>query len=153
MNWFVIFFLISRIDTFPVYINPIFKLTDNTYKYGSNERKYYKKIMNYSGNVQDHHCIPRQFRNHRLLREIEYNVDSAVNLKIMPIRRGIYVLNLDPQTLIHDRGHSQYNRFVGKQLAVILKELSVDMKKYQFWLFLSFLKENMQFNEADIPWL
>jgi len=70
----------------------------------------------------------------------------------MPTSEGIITLNLDPQTLIHDRGHFQYNRFVGKQLAVILKEPTLDMKKYQFRLFLSFLKDNMQFNEANIPW-
>jgi len=109
--------------------------------------------MNYSGKVQDHHCIPKQFRNHRLLREIVYDVDASVNLKIMPTRKGIVSLNLDPKTLTHDLGHSQYNRYVGKQLAVISKEPTLDMKKYQFWLFLSFLKENMQFNTANIPWL
>ena len=150
MKLFILFFLfISSINSFHHVFYPI----DTTYKYGSSERKCYKRIMNYSRYVQDHHCIPRQFRNNRLLREIEYDVDSAINIKIMPTRRGILYLNLDPRSLTHDRGHPNYNRFVGKHIAIILNEPTIDMKKYQFWLFLSFLKENMQFNNANIPWL
>lgn len=145
----LLFLLVSSIMTF----NPVFNPTDTRYKYGSNDRKHYKKMMNYSKYVQDHHCIPRQFRNCKLVREIEYDVDAAVNLKIMPTRKGIASLNLDPRTLTHDEGHFHYNRFVGKHIAIILKEPTLDMKKYQFWLFLSFLKENMQFNTANIPWL
>jgi hypothetical protein len=150
MKLFVLFFLfVSSINSF----TPLFKSIDNSYRYGSEERKYYKKNMNYSGKVQDHHCIPRQFRNHPLVCEIAFDVDCAKNIKIMPTRMGILNLNLDPRTLTHDLGHSLYNRYVGKQLAVISKEPTLDMKKYQFWLFLSFLKENMQFNTANIPWL
>ena len=110
-------------------------------------------MMNYSGKVQDHHCIPKQFRNHPLVSEIAFDVDCAKNIRIMPTRKGIASLNLDPKTQTHDLGHNQYNRYVGEQLAVMFKEPRLDMKKYQFWLFLSFLKENMQFNTANIPWL
>lgn len=147
--WVIFFFVVSNIMCY----TPIFKSNDYSYRYGSKQRKYYKKLMKYSGKVQDHHCIPRQFRNHKLLREIGYDVDAAVNLKIMPTKKGIINLNLDPNTMTHDMGHPLYNKFVGNQLTIILNEPTLDMKKYQFWLFLSFLKKNMQFNTANIPWV
>jgi len=122
------------------------------YRYKSQERKQYKKYMGYNKYVQDHHCIPRQFRHHPLLRILSYDVDCSTNLRIMPTRNGIYILNLDPKTMSHCRGHPLYNKYVGKQLNYINKLETIDMKRYQFWLFLSFLKKNLQFNEDNIPW-
>ena len=148
---FLLFIPRSSINS-SFFINSILYHTNTIYKYRSYERKYYKKIMNYSGNVQDHHCIPQQFRNHPLIQELAYDIDIADNLRIMPTKKGIIRLKLNPKTLVHDGGHIAYNKYVGKQLTIIYKEPTLDMKKYKFWLFLSYIKKNMQFNKDKIPW-
>ena len=156
----ILFLFISLTKTFPLKcVGPsiyrpciLSNKENNAYKYKSKERKIYKNYMNYTGYVQDHHCIPYQYRNHPLINQIAYNVNTATNILIMPNKKGIRALNLDPKTLVHDGGHDAYNKYVGKQLDIIYKEPTLDMKKYRVWLFLSYLKENMQFNRGNVPW-
>lgn len=133
---------------------PLFGICKNDkLYYGSDQRRKYKLLLGIDKFVQDHHCIPRQFRNHKLLREIEFDVNCSRNLMIMPNKKGIQELNLDPNILVHDGGHCAYNKYIGKQLTIISNEPTFDMKKYQIWLFLTFLKDNLQFNKENIPWI
>ena len=60
-------------------------------------------------------------------------------------------LNLDPNTLVHDGGHPQYNSYVGKELQKIYNEPTIDMKRYKLWLFLHYLKDNLKF-KGSLPW-
>ena len=69
----------------------------------------------------------------------------------MPTRLGIKELNLDPNTRIHDGGHSAYNKFIGKHLEKYIEEETIDEKQYKLWLFLHFLKANLKYNNDVIP--
>ena len=110
----------------------------DTFYYGSDIRKNYKLHTGLKNLVQDHHCIPQQYRNHKLVRQIGFDINCSRNIIIMPNKRGITELNLHPDILIHDGGHNAYNKYIGKQLNTILQEPTIDMQKYKFWLFLSF---------------
>ena len=71
----------------------------------------------------------------------------------MPNHRGIEKLNLHPDCRIHYNGHLQYNKYVGKQLGWISSSFSsIDEKRYQIWLLLHHLKDNIKYNNTDIPW-
>lgn len=129
-----------------------FKKIKDIYTYKSVARRKYKDSMNYTGYVQDHHMIPKQWRNHTLLEILDYDINSSKNLIIMPNKKGIEKLNLHPDYLVHDGGHVPYNKYVKKQLDYILKNDEFDAKKYLFWLFLCHIKKNMKYNEDNIPW-
>lgn len=121
--------------------------------YGSKYRKLLKYQMGYTGFVQDHHCIPKEHRNHELMKEINYDINISENIVIMPNKMGIKQLNLHPDTLIHDGGHLKYNIYVRNQLDYILNNFhDKDSHKYQFWLLHKHLKKNMDFNYENIPW-
>ena len=121
--------------------------------YGSKYRKLLKYQMGYTGFVQDHHCIPKEHRNHELIKEINYDINISENIVIMPNKLGIKQLNLHPNTLVHDGGHLKYNIYVKQQLDYILKHFhDKDSHKYQFWLLHKHLKKNMNFNHENIPW-
>jgi hypothetical protein len=121
--------------------------------YGSKYRKLLKYQMGYTGFVQDHHCIPKEHRNHELMKEINYDINISENIVIMPNKLGIKQLNLHPNTLVHDGGHLKYNIYVKQQLDYILNHFhDKDSHKYQFWLLHKHLKKNMSFNHENIPW-
>ena len=66
-------------------LNPIlyystFSSDNALYRYGSKNRKEYKQNMKYTGFPQDHNCIPKQFKNHKLL--ILKNNRKSKNIKI-----------------------------------------------------------------------
>ena len=121
--------------------------------YGSLYRRCYKLQLGYTGLVQDHHCVPKQHRNHILLKTIDYDINKYDNIVIMPNKKGIVELNIHPKTLIHDGGHLKYNIYVKQQLDYIYDNFDdTDSYKYQFWLLHKYLKKNMRFNEDNIPW-
>ena len=121
--------------------------------YGSKERKNLKKQLGYNGLVQDHHCIPKEFKNHKLIRILNYDINSSDNLYIMPNNLGIKKLNIHPKTLVHDGGHLNYNIYVKTQLDWIYYTNSyIDWYIYNFWLLRDHLKKNMRFNQDKLPW-
>ncbi len=136
------------------FINPLFSnLENDKFNYGSEERRRFKEKAGIRFLVQDHHCIPRQYRNHILLKEINFDVNCCRNILIMPTRYGIKQLNLHPDTQFHEGGHVQYNKYVGKILEKIYnEENSIQAKQYQIWLFLQYLRDNLIFKNNDIPW-
>ena len=71
---------------------------------------------------------------------------------IMPNQYGIKKLNLHPDTRIHNNSHPAYNRYVGEKLDWIYNNcITIDEKKYQIWLLLKYLKDNILYNKK-IPW-
>ncbi len=122
------------------------------FRYNSRARKNFKKLKNYSNYVQDHHCIPREHRDHSLLKTLDFDVNCSKNIYIMPTKKGKYILNLHPETMVHEGGHHHYNKFVKENLDEINTKSEYDEKKYEFWLFLMFLKSNLKFNNDNIPW-
>jgi len=121
------------------------------YKYGSKARKLYKSDKNYTNLVEDHHCIPKQWKHHELLEKLEFDIHGSNNLCIMPNNNGKYHLNLHPDTIVHQGGHAKYNLFVKYHLDEINK-LPHEDSTYEFWLFLHYLKKNMKKNDDNIPW-
>jgi hypothetical protein len=109
--------------------------------------------MGYTGFTQDHHCIPKQHRYHELLQKIGYDINKCENLVIMPNKKGVDALNLDPDTLVHDGGHRKYNIYVKEHLDHIYQHHEeMDDCKYQFWLLRTHLRKNMGMNEDNVPW-
>jgi hypothetical protein len=151
--------IISKINYYPVILNTrftplLFSYNENDkFNYGSEERRRFKDLLNIRYLVQDHHCIPRQFRNHKLIREINYDINFSRNIIMMPNRLGIKELNLDPNSRVHEGGHPRYNKYVGSQLDKIKNEYeTIDEKRYQIWLFLHYLKDNLHYKNDIIPW-
>jgi len=147
------------ITSYPIILNtrfiiPLFdnKITDE-FNYGCEERRKFKEEEGIRFLVQDHHCIPRQFRNHKLFEQTKFNINCSRNILMMPTRLGIKELNLHPDTLIHDGGHPAYNKYIGKQIEKIYnEEKTIDAKQYQIWLFLHYLKDNLHYKNDKIPW-
>ena len=52
---------------------PKFFYNKNQLKYGSNYRRFYKYQMGYLNLVQDHHCIPKQHKDHIVIKTINYD--------------------------------------------------------------------------------
>ena len=84
------------------------------YIYSSVYRRNIKRKYKIIGLVQDHHIIPRQFKN-----IIDYdnsllinNIDSSKNLIMMPTRYGKLFINTN--RTIHENGHKHYNRYINK---------------------------------------
>lgn len=124
------------------------------YRYGSKNRKLYKKQKNYINFVQDHHIIPKQWKNHPVVRDINYDINSSNNLMIMPIPQAVFSLNINPNLRTHYKGHSKYNIYVKNILDNIDKMGSLDDKKYCFWLFYHFVIPELKTTSGsiDLPW-
>ena len=64
--------LVLKISHYPPILNtrfitPLFNYCENDkFSYGSEERRRFKDIAGLRYLVQDHHCIPKQYRNHKL---------------------------------------------------------------------------------------
>tara|TARA_B100001057_G_C22635915_1_gene866237 strand:- start:456 stop:896 length:441 start_codon:yes stop_codon:yes gene_type:complete len=125
---------------------------DVNMKYRSNYRKIYKEKMGYTNFVQDHHCIPKQHKNHELLKKINFDTCDSKNLIIMPNKLGIEKLNLNPRRLIHDGGHIEFNKYILTELNEINKIDNVEECKYEVYQLLHFIKKNMNMNEDNLPW-
>ena len=121
------------------------------YRYGSKDRKIYKK--KYYHLVQDHHIIPKEFKDHSLIKSINYVINSSNNLIIMPTPNGIIKLCLTNDLQTHYKGHTKYNAFIKKNLNIIDKYYFPDDKKYYFWLFHKYLKKKCKYVDNDIPWI
>lgn len=126
---------------------------NNIFKYRSLCRKIYKQNKEIIGLVNDHHIIPKSLKNHKLLKITNYKINQNYNLFIMPNSKNtIKILNLHPNTIIHDGSHEKYNFYVKQNLNKILKYQSIDEKKYYLWLFVKYLEDNLKINKENIPW-
>jgi hypothetical protein len=60
-----------------------------------------------------HHVVPRQFKNHLVLKREAYDVEEAYNLILLPKHANT---GLFTQRLIHNQRHGLYNACVGREL-------------------------------------
>lgn len=143
-------------------INPINNINANIYhydpkydyyRYGSKVRKAYKNKKKYTGIVQDHHIIPKQWKQHNLIKTIDFDINSSNNLIIMPIPKTFLYINCSPNLRTHYIGHPIYNLYIKSVLDNIDKLISLDDKKYHFWLFFIYLKYNIRYLDNNIPWI
>ena len=93
--------------------------------------------------VEDHHVIPKEFRNHIIIKKYKYNISSSNNIMMMPNKKGIELLNTN--RLLHSGGHLKYNKYVKNELNKINNEEEL----YQL---LNYLKSQMNGNSENIPW-
>jgi len=117
-------------------------------RYGSLIRKNFKVRWGLHGKglVEDHHVIPRRFKEHPLIQQCNYDVNSSENLVMMPTRLGKMILKVREDRLIHEGNHPAYSAYVGNMLDVI-------DSAYDFNLFVEFLKKGCRRNGHHIPWL
>ena len=146
-------FHINDQHPYSITLNNINKKYD-FFHYGSIERTNWKEKHNLRYLVQDHHCIPYQFRNHPLLRLLNFDINCSKNIYMMPNKLAKNNINYrNKKYLIHDGGHIRFNKWVGHHLDIINKGMiSLDEKTYLFWLLLNYIRDNMDFNDDNIPW-
>ena len=91
--------------------------------YSSVYRRNIKKKFLLSGLVQDHHIIPREFKN--ILNyensKLINNIDSSKNLIILPTKYGKLFINTNRS--IHENGHKHYNKYIYN---LIINNYSID---------------------------
>jgi len=118
---------------------------DPIFRYKGWDRRVFKRWKGYSGLVNDHHVIPKQFRNHPIVKDTNFDINGNFNLMIMPTPKGIIELNMDPKTIPH-KNHPRYNIQVKSMLDYIHKYYNDnDYKEYKLWLLVNWLKENGKF--------
>lgn len=99
------------------------------------------------GLVQIHHIIPRQFRNHPVVKE--FDLEDGQNFIFMPSELGKQRLNtIRP---IHDGGHSKYNAFVGHHIENIYRKVPTDRREAEVLKLMLSLRRNLT-THSGIPW-
>lgn len=84
------------------------------YRYGTGARRNFKKRFGLTGLVEDHHVIPKQWRNHEIIVNSGYNISESYNIIMMPSHGGIHRLNT--RRILHSGGHPKYNQYVKRCL-------------------------------------
>lgn len=124
---------------------------NDVFKYNSRLRKATVKKSCLRGLVENHHIIPLQWRNHIVVKKIQYDPNKSYNLCILPNRK--YHIKNDSQgkaIRIHENGHKKYNSYVKEQLDILLDDVNdEDLLKYKFWLFYIFLKTALDNNDSE----
>lgn len=122
--------------------------------YKGKERKKLKNLLGISDLVQDHHIIPKQWKNHSLLNLLEFDINHSNNIISMPNKKGKAYFHLNENRVIHDGGHVDYNYYIKYILDNMYKEFYQDKEllEYQFTLFQKHLIKNMYINQDNIPW-
>ena len=129
------------------------KTPNSIFRYRGWDRKVFKINKNYIGYVNDHHIIPKQHKNHYVIKKTKYDINGNFNLIIMPTKNGKYHLNLHPDILYH-HNHIKYNKYVKYELDNIKFTYSnIDEIEYRLWLFVNYLKMNLVINKDNIPWI
>lgn len=117
-----------------------------SYRYRSAYRLLFKIKWDLIGKVEDHHVIPKEFKNHPVIKVINFDINSSKNLVMMPTKRGMETFwNIRQDRLVHHSGHKKYNEYVELLLNQIENEKDFNMIH-------DFLKRNCRFNRDNIPW-
>ena len=115
------------------------------YRYGSKERKKIKYFYHSRGSIEDHHIIPRQFKEHKLLKNINFDIACSNNLLVMPS-----LSSKKDKNIIYHCSHQLYNNYIVHNMNQINKYNTIDEKKYYFWLFFSMIKDLLEKNDSYI---
>lgn len=122
---------------------------NDIFRYGSKYRRQFKKELDFGNCLEDHHIIPKQFRNHPLIVSTRFDIGSSNNLLLM--YRCHCRVSIEHGTHIHEHGHNKYNAYVKKQLDYIYsKSESDDMQKYNLYLLVYDLKSKIR--DKSVPW-
>lgn len=136
--------------------------------YGSKYRKKWKAQYFPHGVVEDHHIIPRQFKNHELIKKINFDLSCSNNIICM--HSLVCHFFLKDNLILYHQPHSKYNKYVESVLDNIYDEwknkilyneyndlyntdeLNTDELKYNFWLFHKNIEERIINYDKTIPW-
>ena len=127
----------------------------DVYKYKSTLRKNTMKKSSLHEFVENHHIIPLQWKNHIVVKKIQFDPDKSYNLCILPNKKYPIKKNIHGKAIrIHENGHIKYNSYVKEQLDILIDDVNdEDILKYKFWLFYIFLKTSLDDNEnANMHW-
>ena len=118
--------------------------------YNKPYRRFLKKMMGYTGVMDEHHIFPRCLKSHPVLYDVEFN--SGKNLKLMPNRCNKKQLKhnevCDSDVILRHVTHPAYTRYVISQLELI--DPYGQDREYQIWLLLGHLEQHLNF-EGQIP--
>lgn len=121
-------------------------IAHDNYKYRSVLRENFLVSRGLREEVDSHHIIPKQFKQHQTILNENFDINRSYNLVYLPNRKSSKEFPL----LIHEGGHRKYNLYVLHHLNEIKKLDNFEEKRYQFWLFLKHLEKGI--NEKSIPW-
>lgn len=127
-------------------------LNQGIFRYRGLDRLFHKRLKGYQGYVNDHHIIPQSLKQHKLIREVDFDIHSNDNLFIMPKKKAFDKFNIHPKTMVHEGNHLKYNTYVKSHLNIINTYHTPDERCYYLWLFMSYLKKNLKYNKDNIPW-
>lgn len=122
-------------------------------RYGTKARRKIKYSNHKKGLVEDHHIIPKEFHEHSLIENINFDVGCSNNIYILPsisYKESIYNSKLNNDDTIYHNNHRLYNSFVKERLYNIYKIKNIDEQKYEFLLFLSYLRQSFDINDNYI---
>lgn len=103
--------------------------------------------------VQDHHIIPKEWRNHPSVQRYGMDINERKNIMLMPTNYGMTTMNLRETRYIHEGGHHSYNKFVKKYLDSIKSIEHQETFEETFRDFHTFLKTSLTRGNTYIPWL
>ena len=128
-----------------------YNIDKDIYRYGSSSRKKIKGSFFLKGTIEDHHIIPKTFKNHDVIKKTNFNVCCSNNLIIMPSLASIHILK-NPNIIYH-YSHYNYNKYVRKNLDIIDETSnSTDETKYMLWLLVKHLEDSILNNDFNLPW-
>tara|TARA_Y100000992_G_scaffold94165_1_gene60600 strand:+ start:69 stop:602 length:534 start_codon:yes stop_codon:yes gene_type:complete len=126
---------------------------DDPLRYGTKARKKIKYSYHKKGLIEDHHLIPKEFHEHSLFENIHFDVGCSNNIYILPsisYKESIYNNNLNKDEIIYHTSHRLYNNFIKEKLNNIYKIENIDEQKYEFLLFLNYLRLSFDNNDVYI---
>lgn len=123
------------------------------FRYGTLYRRMFKMRWGIDkGLTQDHHVIPRKFKNHDVVQRIRYDMDSSKNLVIMPTYYGLDKLNVRQDRLVHYGGHPSYDKFVFASLESMNSISNDGIVEEYMDMYVTFLKRHLRGEAGRIPW-
>lgn len=128
------------------------------FRYRSKARRKFKRIVFPKKSVEDHHIIPKQFSNHPLIKETNFDISCSKNILIMFSAYSRNFENeLGVQSIYHEHGHRKYNEYVLGELNYIHEKYSnIEEKQYHLSLLLNYLTTKIMnksmYNQSDFPW-
>lgn len=121
------------------------------YRYGSKKRRTYKRSTFLEGTIEDHHIIPRRYKNHNVIKNTGFDLNCSNNILFMPSLCSFHILN-NPYILYH-QSHVSYNTYIEKELNNMKSFKTIDEKKYNLWLLLKYLEISILNNDGTLPWV
>ena len=129
-----------------------YECQNDTFRYNSKPRTLYKRQHFKQYSVEDHHIIPRRFRDHPLIEKTNYDVNCSNNILIMPSKCSQNILKSN--LIMYHGTHHHYCEYVQKLLNDIHITSYVNDHKYHYYLYLlvKHLETRILVNDKTLPW-